>query len=284
MKCDGQAIEFPKEVGNLPTTHDAVALLVTAAGTQGVNRTEVTVHYGPRGPASEKISILVPDWWNDGGWLPRMLGQGPRFSHHLDANKAISNVPVRLHVAYLQLNEGWYPKQLVFPTQPAGKCAYYVFAAAVKHDHQWKPLDLTKLYNCDVVGREGVADSGNLLEGTAFDQSEWKREVTVPAPDVPKTRLMDVLPKTTLAGRLIPQNDGSAVLRIENTGAYPAFLTEIDVGEALLAQIIPSDNYFWLAPGETREVLLEKSPAATATVDKTTIRLRAWNAAAASVQ
>ncbi len=38
------------------------------------------------------------------------------------------------------------------------------------------------------------------------------------------------------------------------------------------------------APGETRDVLLEKSPAATVDIDKSGIRLRAWNAPATAVE
>ena len=130
----------------------------------------------------------------------------------------------------------------------------------MKHDHQWLSVDLSKLYNCNVVGREHVADSGNLLEGTAFDQSEWRREITVPAPDVPKTRLIDVLPKTTLAGRLTLQNDGSAVLRVENTGAYPAFLAEIDVGAAGAGADYPQRQLLLARPRRNAGSLSRKKP------------------------
>jgi hypothetical protein len=202
----------------------------------------------------------------------------------LDANKAISTIPVHLHVAYIPLNESRFLKKVVLPTQPEGRGAYYVFAAALKHDHLWQSVSLSNLYNCDVVGREGFADSGNLFEGTAFDQQEWKQEVTVPSPDVPRTRLMDVLPKTTLSGHLNWQADGAALLRVENTGAHPAYLAEVFVGEAALGQFIPDDNFFWLAPGEKRTVLIEKSPAAKLKLRKDAVRLRAWNASPTPVK
>ena len=84
---------------------------------------------------------------------------------------------------------------------------------------------------------------------------------------------MDVLPKTTLAGKLAlqPRWDGGATR--ENTGAYPGVPGGNLRGRGGAGQIIPSDNYFWLAPGETREVVIERSPAAKLKVDGSSIRL-----------
>lgn len=267
VKCSGQEIEFPPVVANMPVTHQALALLVTAAGTQGWNRADLTVYdsgsiWGSDHRRPEKTSFFIPDWWDRGGWVPNQLGEGLRFTHHLDANKAISTIPVHLHVAYIPLNESRFLKKIVLPTQPEGRGAYYIFAAAVKHDHLWQTITLSNLYNCDVVGRQNVANSGNLFDGTAFDQQEWKQEVTVPAPDVPRTRLIDVLPKTTLRGRVTSQHHGAVLLNVQNIGPYPAYLGEVYVGQAALGLFIPDDNYFWLAPGQSRNVLVERSPVA----------------------
>ena len=288
VKCAGQEIEFPSVLPNMPVAHEALALLVAAAGTRGWNRAELTVYesgsiWGAAHPRPDKTSFIIPDWWDGGGWIPNQLGEGPRFTHHLDANKAIATVPVHLHVACIPLNNSLFLKKVVLPTPPAGRGAYFVFAAAVKHDHLWQPLSLSNLYDCNVVGRQNITNSGNLFEGTAFDEQEWQQEVTVPAPDVPRTRLMDVLPKTTLSARLTTRQDGAALLRVENTGAHPAYLAEVYVGEAALGQFIPDDNYFWLAAGESRNVLIEKSPAAKGRLNPALIRFRAWNAAPAAL-
>ena len=105
-----------------------------------------------------------------------------------------------------------------------------------------------------------------------------------PSPDVPNARLMDLMARTSLSGKLRTRKDGAAEVQIRNTGGHPAFLAEVCVGQEALGQYIPDDNFFWLAPGEKRVVLIEKSPAAKVRLKKDAIRLRAWNAPPVSIE
>lgn len=73
-------------------------------------------------------------------------------------------------------------------------------------------------------------------------------------PTVGKTR-------TTLTMKIIgnkklndQQNEVNVV--VQNRGAVPAFMTRVDVAEAKRV-FIASDNFFWLAPGESKEVTLK---------------------------
>lgn len=73
------------------------------------------------------------------------------------------------------------------------------------------------------------------------------------------------------------QSMRSAILvQIRNAGAVPAFMTKIDVVSAKRA-LVADDNYFWLAPGETRtlsaDVLWRETPGSAASVV-----VSAWNA------
>ena len=64
-------------------------------------------------------------------------------------------------------------------------------------------------------------------------------------------------------------------VRIRNTGKVPAFMGKIDVAGAKRA-LVASDNYFWLQPGESRDlsadVLWREKP-----TGKVSVQLSAWN-------
>ncbi len=67
-------------------------------------------------------------------------------------------------------------------------------------------------------------------------------------------------------------------VRVRNTGAVPAFNTQLDI-EGVKRAFHATDNFFWLAPGEERVLevdVLWREPAPRA---RARITLRAWNAA-----
>lgn len=93
-------------------------------------------------------------------------------------------------------------------------------------------------------------------------------------PEIAKT-------KTTLSARLLAKNQTSegytkCVVEIKNNGNIPSFMTKIDV-EGNKRLFVADDNYFWLQPGETKqlEVLInwrEKQGS------KNYILINSWNA------
>ena len=66
-------------------------------------------------------------------------------------------------------------------------------------------------------------------------------------------------------------------VRIQNEGTIPAFLTRLDVGGTKRA-FFATDNFFWLAPGETRDLSAEVLWRDTPTRDRGSVTASAWNA------
>ena len=66
---------------------------------------------------------------------------------------------------------------------------------------------------------------------------------------------------------------------IKNTGALPAFNTRIDI-EAVHRAYYASDNFFWLAPDERRDLDVEVLWHEPARRDQAVLVVSAWNAAA----
>ena len=81
--------------------------------------------------------------------------------------------------------------------------------------------------------------------------------------------------------RYISDTESRITVRLKNTGKQPAFMTKLDITGAKRA-IVASDNYLWLAPGETRDLTAdvlwrEKRSRATS------IQVSAWNAPVESI-
>lgn len=72
-------------------------------------------------------------------------------------------------------------------------------------------------------------------------------------------------------------------VRIQNTGQTPAFMTRLDVAGTPRA-MVASDNYLWLAPGESRELRAEVLWRDAATKSAATVVASAWNAPALTVR
>ena len=66
-----------------------------------------------------------------------------------------------------------------------------------------------------------------------------------------------VLPTTLtvalLDNKTISETESHLTIRVKNTGNQPAFMTKLDITGAKRA-MVASDNYFWLQPGETRDL------------------------------
>ena len=68
-------------------------------------------------------------------------------------------------------------------------------------------------------------------------------------------------------------------MRIKNTGGKPAFNTSLDI-EGVKRAFYATDNFFWLAPGEERELQVEvlwRDPGQRA---QAVLTVSAWNARA----
>jgi beta-mannosidase len=66
-------------------------------------------------------------------------------------------------------------------------------------------------------------------------------------------------------------------VRVRNLGKVPAFMGKVDVAGAKRA-LVASDNYFWLAPGQTKEVELDVLWREPANRAKAEVVFSAWNA------
>lgn len=73
-----------------------------------------------------------------------------------------------------------------------------------------------------------------------------------------------------------PEKDRSRIkLAVRNTGAVPAFMAQVNIPEGKRA-FYATDNFFWLAPGESRELVVEVQWKEEARPSE--ITLEAWNA------
>jgi len=87
---------------------------------------------------------------------------------------------------------------------------------------------------------------------------------------------------TTLAASLIEQkplaaNRSQLRVRVKNTGAKPALVTRLDIEGAKRA-FYATDNFFWLAPGEERELQVEILWRDPGQRSQAALTVGAWNA------
>jgi beta-mannosidase len=104
----------------------------------------------------------------------------------------------------------------------------------------------------------------------AFENGPWLK------PSVAATR-------TSLELKLISTKATGAdlarvVVRLANTGRLPAFPVGLDIDGALRC-FYAEDNFFWLAPGEQREIVLEVQWRETRPGKTISVSASAWNAA-----
>ncbi|MEN6454130.1 MAG: sugar-binding domain-containing protein [Prolixibacteraceae bacterium] len=90
--------------------------------------------------------------------------------------------------------------------------------------------------------------------------------------------------KAELVGNKVVSNLRSQLkLKLTNTGTKPAFMTKIDV-RGVKRIFYANDNYFWLAPGEHREIKIEVQRREAIDGKSTTLEISAWNAEKQSVK
>ena len=85
------------------------------------------------------------------------------------------------------------------------------------------------------------------------------------------------LTSAVVSGEPLGKDQSRLRVRIRNTGNVPAFMTKVDIAGTKRA-IVASDNYNWLAPGETQELTLDVLWREPETRKNATLSVSAWNA------
>ena len=81
-----------------------------------------------------------------------------------------------------------------------------------------------------------------------------------------------------LLGEKEVANDRSQLtIRVTNQGSVPSFMTRLDITGTKRA-FFASDDYFWLAPGESREIIMDILWRDPAGKNRGRFEVRAWNA------
>jgi beta-mannosidase len=70
--------------------------------------------------------------------------------------------------------------------------------------------------------------------------------------------------------------------KITNSGKVPSFMTKIDIIGAKRA-FVADDNYFWLAPGESRDIAIDVLWRESSTAQVPVLTVQSWNASKVSV-
>jgi beta-mannosidase len=109
-----------------------------------------------------------------------------------------------------------------------------------------------------------------------FEHGPWlKRQVTSVAPSTS-------LKLGLLSSRDIESNRSHLKVRLLNTGRAPAFLAQIDI-QGTRRAFYATDEYFWLSPGEERDLEVEVLWRDPATRAAAKVSAWAWNAEAQAV-
>lgn len=107
------------------------------------------------------------------------------------------------------------------------------------------------------------------VDWPTLDKGPWLK------PTVAKTATSLTLTQT--ASETISPNRSRIKIKLTNTGNLPAFMTNVDI-DGTKRSVVASDNYFWLAPGETRDITLDVLWREPATKTTATLTASAWNA------
>ena len=110
--------------------------------------------------------------------------------------------------------------------------------------------------------------------GLTLDQGPWLKPQAAAQPTALTAALEEHQPTAANRSRLR--------VRVRNSGEKPAFNVRLDI-EAASRVFYATDNFFWLAPGEQRELQVEVLWRDPATRDQAVLVVGAWNAEARQV-
>lgn len=124
----------------------------------------------------------------------------------------------------------------------------------------------------------------SMLEDDAFYQKYVSNPIPWPTLDKgPFLKPTVAKTKTSLTAVVVSQkatgNDQSQLrINVRNTGTVPAFMATVDILGTKRA-IVASDNFTWIAPGETRQIEMDVLWREPATRQQASLSVHAWNAA-----
>ena len=108
-----------------------------------------------------------------------------------------------------------------------------------------------------------------------LDKGPWLK------PAVAKTQAK--LSAEILENKSISTDRSQIKIKITNTGKVPAFMTNIDI-VGVKRTFYATDNYFWLAPGESREIKVNVHFRMAQTGTKVLLNVGAWNSKAQQIK
>jgi beta-mannosidase len=110
---------------------------------------------------------------------------------------------------------------------------------------------------------------GEPVPFVTLDKGPWLK------PTVAKTQTS--LKMELLANKYISGQRSQLKVKITNNGKIPAFMTKLNISGSKRA-FCATDNFFWLAPGETREIVMEVLWREPVAGKKIQLLVDAWNA------
>lgn len=153
----------------------------------------------------------------------------------------------------------------------------FLFVIAELHDKNGRLISRSVYQPRSLVKMEDAAFYNSYLKAPVpwitLDKGPWLR----PAVEKNTTALKLGTPvekKTATSQSTISVN-------VSNTGNFPAFMTSLDITGAKRA-IVASDNYYWLAPGETKQITLNVLWRSDSRNAK--LVLQSWNAASKEIK
>lgn len=103
---------------------------------------------------------------------------------------------------------------------------------------------------------------------TTFEQGPWLK------PTIAQTKTTCEL--EVLSSQEISSNRSMMKVRVKNIGKVPAFMGKIDISGTKRASVA-SDNYFWLAPSEEKEIIVDVLWREPENKQKSEVTFSAWN-------
>ena len=148
----------------------------------------------------------------------------------------------------------------------------YFFIVAELSDGSGKVVSRSVYWPRTIKQMENPEYYGEYLNETPIWPTLEKGPWLKPTVAASKTKLA-VSPFTKM-------EDGSCILTITNKGNYPSPMTIVDVNDGIF---YTSDNFFWLEPGESREIRVVIKEGSVGKVSPLKVTIASWNAKTNSV-